>query len=77
MKVDEVYSVAMAGQKRVNIINARNGAVVNSFTVQGNITHGPIVAGNQCTYVVQYTSGEKRGFIRKLPSGVVTNSFQA
>ena len=76
MNEDKIYSVAITGANRMNIINANNGTVANSFTFPGTITSGPVVAGDKCTYVVRLSNNEQRGFIRKLPQGVVVSSFK-
>jgi hypothetical protein len=74
---DKLYSVSVIGERRVNIIDARRGVTVNSFTLQGKLVTGPNVTGNQCTYVVEMPTGQRRGYIRKLPSGIIQNSFRA
>jgi hypothetical protein len=76
MNDSEIYTVAIAGANKMNIINASNGTVYHSFTFVGSLQTGPVVAGDKCTYVVQLNNGEKRGFIRKLPQGVVVASFK-
>tara|TARA_R110002110_G_scaffold186980_1_gene394342 strand:- start:237 stop:470 length:234 start_codon:yes stop_codon:yes gene_type:complete len=76
MNSEKIYTVALAGANRMNIINASNGTIYHSFTFQGALQTGPVVAGDKCTYVVELLNGEKRGFIRKLPQGVVVASFK-
>ena len=76
MNNEKIYSVAVAGADKMNIINAMNGTVVHSFTLQGTLETGPVVAGDRCTYVVKLLNGERRGYIRKLPQGVVVASFK-
>jgi hypothetical protein len=76
MNEDKIYTVAIAGANRMNIINANNGTVAHSFTFPGTISSGPVVAGDKCTYVVRLSNNEQRGFIRKLPQGVVVSSFK-
>jgi hypothetical protein len=76
MNEQKVYTIAVAGANRMNIINAANGTIYHSFTFQGTLQSSPVVAGDKCTYVVELTNGEKRGFIRRLPSGVVVSSFK-
>tara|TARA_R100000805_G_C3601395_1_gene102074 strand:- start:116 stop:352 length:237 start_codon:yes stop_codon:yes gene_type:complete len=75
MTDDKIYTVSTAGKGRVNIIDATTGVVVNHFTYQGEIIQGPNVTGNKTSYIVEYPNGEKKGFLRKLPQGVVINSF--
>jgi|SaaInlStandDraft_2_1057019.scaffolds.fasta_scaffold85075_2 hypothetical protein len=77
MTEKELYSIAIAGPRKINVIKARNGVVVNSFQINGEIVSGPLVVGNNCTYVIQVPSGQKQGFVRLLPSGAVVNSFSA
>jgi hypothetical protein len=76
MSDEAIYSVVVAGSNKINIINALNGTVVHSFTFHGTLENGPIVSGTRCTYVVRLLNGEKRGYIRKLPQGVVVSSFK-
>jgi|TARA_R110002110_G_scaffold31019_2_gene109525 hypothetical protein len=74
---NELYSVAIATSKKINVIKARNGVVVNNFSINGELVSGPLVVGNNCTYVIQTPSGQKQGFVRMLPSGAVVNRFSA
>ena len=74
---DELFSVALVNPKKVNIIKARNGVVVNNFPINGNLVSGPLVVGNNCTYVIETPSGQKQGFVRMLPSGAIVNRFSA
>ena len=76
MNENKIYTVVPTSGNKMNIINANNGTVANSFTFQGILINGPVVAGDKCTYVVRLNNGESRGFIRKLPQGVVVNSFK-
>jgi hypothetical protein len=72
---DKIYSVAVKGPRRINIIDAARGVTVNSFTLQGDLCLGPNVAGDMITYGIQLPNGQRRGYSRKLPSGVIQNSF--
>jgi len=72
---NKIYSVAVKGPRHINIIDATRGVTVNSFTLQGDLCLGPNVVGDTITYGVQLPTGQKRGYSRKLPSGVIQNSF--
>lgn len=74
---DELFSVALVNPRKVNIIKARNGVVVNNFSINGDLVSGPLVVGNNCTYVIETPSGQKQGFVRMLPSGAIVNRFSA
>ena len=76
MSDPKIYTVALAGSNKMNIINASNGTIFASFTFPGTLVTGPVVAGDKCTYVVKLSNNEQKGFIRKLPHGVVTASFK-
>lgn len=76
MMNEKIYSVALAGSNKMNIIDATNGTIYHSFTFPGSVVQGPVVAGDKCTYVIELLSGEKRGFIRNLPQGVVVASYK-
>ena len=72
-----LYSIAVATPRKINVIKAHNGVVVNNFQINGDIISGPLVVGNNCTYVIETPSGQKQGFVRILPSGAIVNRFSA
>ena len=77
MSANKIYSVIQASPGRVNIIDAQTGAVMSTFSYTGTLISSPIVVGDKCTYVLELPSKEKRGYVRKLPSGFVINQFSA
>ena len=76
MMSEKIYTVAVAGGNKMNVVDASNGTIATSFTFPGTLVTGPVVAGDKCTYVVRLTNNEQKGFIRKLPHGVVVASFK-
>tara|TARA_R110002051_G_C8447373_1_gene456163 strand:+ start:355 stop:591 length:237 start_codon:yes stop_codon:yes gene_type:complete len=76
-KENKLYSIAIATPRKINIIYAHNGVVVNNFQINGDIVSGPLVVGNNCTYIIKTPSGQRQGFVRMLPSGAIVNRFSA
>ena len=75
MAQDKVYSVTLGSTSRLNIIDATTGRVLNNIQVQGEIVNGPIVVGDKCTLVTQHPNSKRRGYIYRLPTGRLHNTF--
>ena len=72
-KQNRVYSVVV-DKRKLKCIDTKNGNVVASSLMMGDIISGPIVTGDRCVVVVKTTIGSK-GKILRLPSFNVITSF--
>lgn len=68
-----VYSV-IADKLKLKCIETKNGNIVATTLLPGEIVSGPIVTGDRCVVIIKTTIGNK-GKILKLPNLNVITSF--
>lgn len=68
-----VYSV-VAERMKLRCIDTKNGSIVATIALPGEIVSGPIVTGDRCVVVIKTTMGNK-GKIFKLPNFNIITSF--
>jgi sRNA-binding regulator protein Hfq len=69
-----MYTVVADG-KTLRCIDAESGVPVNTYTVNGDITSGPIVTGDRATVVVR-KGGINQGLVFKIPTLYVVSTFK-
>lgn len=74
MAQDKVYSISPGSAGRLNVIDASTGMTLNTIMIDGDIVTGPIVVGDKCTLVAS-KNNVRRGYIYKLPSGMLYQSY--
>lgn len=73
-----IYTVSQADKKVYNIIDAEKGTIINRIVIQdGEVSSGPIVVGDRCTFIVKIGNNQLVGYIYRLPRGTVINRFPA
>lgn len=70
------YTVSPYTDKLYNIVDAEKGTIVGRIVIQdGQVSSGPIVVGDKCTFVVSTGANQRVGYIYSLPKGTVINRF--
>jgi hypothetical protein len=72
-KQSSIYSV-VADKRKLKCIDTKNGNIVASSLMMGDIVSGPIVTGDRCVVIIKTTIGNK-GKILRLPNLNVITSF--
>lgn len=72
----KAYTVRPEGPGRYVIIDVSTGAFVNRINVPGTLVNGPIVSGESCTIVTKQNN-VNTGYVISLPTGYISNRFQA
>jgi hypothetical protein len=74
------YTISQAGYGNntyLKVIDAMKGVQVGQFAPRGEINGPWVVSGNQVSFVCTQHDGSKVGYVHKLPSGNVVNTFRA
>lgn len=72
------YSVVHEGGNKLKFVDMRTGAVVGRTSFNGiGLAGSPIVSGDTCTVIAQLQGDRKMGYVIKLPSGAIVDSFHA
>lgn len=72
-KQNPVYSV-VSERLKLRCIDTKNGNIINTISLPGEILSGPIVTGDRCVVIIKTTLGNK-GKIYKLPNFNLVTSF--
>ncbi len=71
------YYVADAGNGMMKVTNTKTGAQEGTVSYSGTVISPPIVNGNQCSFIVEDSSGQKTGWTVQLPNGQRIGTFRA
>lgn len=76
MYMEKIYSATTAGKNNIFVFDAVTGVRAYSLNL-GNVTivNGPVITKDRLTVVVEDKSGNKKGKVYSLKTGVVSYSF--
>ena len=68
------YSVHQSANRTLSIVDIQRNATVHRVSITGDLTNGPIVMGDRCTFITKHNSNQT-GYVMKLPSGAIVDRF--
>lgn len=74
---ETVYTVHDTGQGLLKVIDGIKGVQVGVISPRGKVVTPIIVSGNNVSFVVETSSGERFGTVHSLPNGSLINQFRA
>lgn len=72
----KLYSAVVSNSHTITVFDVEKGTKSYSINLGNNsIINGPVITQDKLTVVVQSTTGERRGRVYSLKSGVLSYSF--
>lgn len=71
---DKSYSVHQSSGRTLSIVDIQKNATVHRVSITGDLTNGPVVMGDRCTFITKQNNNQT-GYVMRLPSGAIIDRF--